>query len=204
MKDPAYFIMARIDLTGSSSSYHRPAVIRSAINHLDEWWFAGTDYTRHWMPYGVSWSEDHCDITNHYLGQGIKGGLLLMFLFIGVIWLGFRCVGNVLRRRAKTSNDEGFFVWAVGAALFAHAGTCIAVAYFDQSVLFMYLVLAICASLWATESVRSSYKTVYPIGEIAPQDLFLSPQTISIESNVNLVSPTPNLGSDGSPCAKVT
>ena len=35
------------------------ALIESALNHLKEWWLAGTDYTLHWMPTGVSWSAEH-------------------------------------------------------------------------------------------------------------------------------------------------
>lgn len=150
MKDPAYFILRRIDLTGSSSSYHRPAIIRAAIEHLDEWWFAGTDHTRHWMPYGVSWSEDHSDITNHYIAQGVRGGLLQMFLFIGVLWCGFRYVGIVLHRQPEESASSGFAVWSLGACLFAHAATCVSVAYFDQSVVFLYLPLAMVGSLQAS------------------------------------------------------
>ena len=73
MNAPAYFIIARIDLTGRSTSWHRAELIESAIGHLSEWWLAGTDYTRHWMPTGVPWSENHTDITNHYLNMGVVG-----------------------------------------------------------------------------------------------------------------------------------
>jgi hypothetical protein len=59
MKAPAYYIIARIDLTGSSTSWHRAVLIEVALAHLSEWWFAGTDYTRHWLPYGVPWSSNH-------------------------------------------------------------------------------------------------------------------------------------------------
>jgi hypothetical protein len=102
------------------------------------------------MAYGVGWSEDHADITNHYLGQGVKGGLPLMFLFIMLLWCGFLYVGQALRGRAEASTEEQFLIWATGAALFAHAATCTSVAYFDQSFLFLYLNLAIIVSLRST------------------------------------------------------
>jgi hypothetical protein len=57
MKAPAYYLIARIDLTGNSTGWHRARLIESSMEHLSEWWFAGTDRTRHWMPTGVSWSE---------------------------------------------------------------------------------------------------------------------------------------------------
>jgi hypothetical protein len=147
MKAPAYYLLARIDLAGGSTGSHRAMLIESSIKHLDEWWFAGTDYTRHWMPTGVSWSEEHTDITNYYLGLGVRGGLLLMFLFMGILWTGFRNVGHTLRWQAGAPMEDQFFVWSLGASLLAHAATAISVAYFDQSVVFIYLTLALTTSL---------------------------------------------------------
>jgi hypothetical protein len=155
MKAPAYYLIARIDLTGGSTGYHRAALIESSIEHLNEWWFAGTDYTRHWMPYGVGWSEDHADITNHYLAQGVRGGLPLMFLFMLFLWCGFRYVGQTLRLRATAPTEDQFLVWGMGAALFAHAATCTSVAYFDQSIVFLYLNLAMIASMRTTASAEA-------------------------------------------------
>lgn len=150
MKAPAYYLMARVDLAGGSTGWHRAALIQSSIEHLGEWWFAGTDYTRDWMPYGVSWSEDYCDITNYYLGLGVKGGLPLMLLFILIMWTGFHNVGHTLRWQAGCSTmEDQFFVWSLGACLLAHAATAVSVAYFDQSVVFIYLTLALTASLSA-------------------------------------------------------
>ncbi len=160
MKAPAYYLIARIDLTGSSASYHRAALIEAALNHINEWWFAGTDYTRHWLPYGVPWSEDHVDITNHYLGQGVKGGLPLMFLFISLIWCGFRYVGLVTASLRGQDSDREFFAWAVGAGLFAHAASCVSVAYFDQSIMFLYLTLAMTATLKVQRTMENNVVSV--------------------------------------------
>ena len=72
MKDPVYFLIARIDIAGGSTGWHRAQLIRSSIEHLDEWWLAGTDYTRHWMPTGIYANEMHTDITNHVLAMGVS------------------------------------------------------------------------------------------------------------------------------------
>ena len=146
MKDPAYYIIARIDLTGSSTGWHRARLIQSSIEHLSEWWLAGTDYTRHWMPTGVSWSPDHTDITNHYLEMGVIGGLPLMALFIAILVRGFSLVGQMLQQRADLTRESRFIVWALGGSLFAHAVTFISVSYFDQSFVFIYLTLAAISS----------------------------------------------------------
>jgi len=147
MKAPAYYLIARIDLAGGSTGWHRARLIESSIAHLHEWWWAGTDYTRHWMPTGVTWSPNHTDITNHYIKMGVLGGLPLMGLFIAILWVGFRYVGRTVRAIDPSDPQRGFFAWCIGAGLFAHAATCVAVSYFDQSVVFLYLTLAFANTL---------------------------------------------------------
>lgn len=148
MKAPAYFIMARIPLVPGSTGWHRAELIRSAIEHLNEWWLWGTDYTRHWMPTGVHWSKNHTDITNHYLQLGVIGGLPLMLLFIVIIVIAFSYVGKSIRNSPEDQDDERFMIWAIGSSLFANAATMISVSYFDQSFVFLYLTLAAIASIY--------------------------------------------------------
>jgi hypothetical protein len=158
MKAPAYYLLARIDLVGSSTGWHRAALIEAAIKHLNEWWFVGTDYTAHWLPTGVPWSDDHTDITNYYLGLGVKGGLPLMLMFMVVMWFGFRNIGTTLRAQAEAHSpvEDQFFVWSIGASLLAHASTAVSIAYFDQSVVFIYLTLALTNSLASVSRVAPS------------------------------------------------
>lgn len=147
MKAPAYYLIARVAPVGGSNSWHRAALIEASIKHFSDWWLAGTDYTRDWMPYGVSWSEDHADITNHYLGQGVRGGLPLMLLFMSLLWCGFRYVGQSLHAKAQAPFEDRFFIWCLGASLFAYAVVSISIAFFDQSIVFLYFTLAILCSL---------------------------------------------------------
>jgi hypothetical protein len=109
MKAPAYYVLAHIDLTGSSTGWHRARLIESTIEHFDEWWLGGTDYTRHWMPTGVSWSENHTDITNHYIQMGVIGGFPLMLLFIATLWKGFSFVGKATNNKSGLSTESKFF-----------------------------------------------------------------------------------------------
>jgi hypothetical protein len=147
MKAPPYYLLARIDLSGGSTGYHRARLIESSIHHLNEWWFAGTDVTRHWMATGVSWSPNHTDITNHYLVLGVQGGLPLTLLFVAVLWACFATVGRALRAVPDGYDRQAFLIWSLGASLFAHAATCISVSYFDQSFVFLYVLIAALATL---------------------------------------------------------
>jgi len=146
MNDPPYFLMARIDLTGSSTGWHRAEIIKSAFAHFSEWWMAGTDRTIHWMPYGIPWSPDHTDITNQYLNMGVLGGMPLMLLFIAVMVKAFSMVGNGLKDRTAPVEHQ-WIVWALGASLFSHAVTFFSISYYDQSMVFLYMNLAMAACL---------------------------------------------------------
>ena len=175
MHDPPYFLMARIDLTGSSTGWHRAELIRSSLAHLNEWWFAGTDYTRHWMAIGLTVDNPMCDITNHFLLQGVDGGLLLMAIFIGFFWTGFRYVGRSLQLRAEAPFAERFLIWSLGASLFASAVTCLSVAYFDQTIVILYLTLAVIGSLHgaalatARDGISSAAGAAARAGDAGPE-----------------------------------
>jgi len=147
MKVPVYYLISKIDLTGSSTGWHRSALIGAAIEHVDEWWLGGTDYTRHWMPTGVQWNQNHTDITNHYIKMGVLGGLPMMILFILVLASAFSTVGKALSLQKNEPVWRQFQIWTLGVILFAHVATFFSISYFDQSVVFLYLLLAAIACL---------------------------------------------------------
>jgi hypothetical protein len=146
MKDPAYFLVARIDLAGGSTSWYRARLIQSALEHLPEWWLYGTDRTRDWMWVVVSWSQNHTDITSHYIQMGVWGGVPLLALFVFVVWKGFACVGRVARSVDLPSRSI-FMLWTLGASLFALAITGLSVSYFDQSIVILYSTLGCIGSV---------------------------------------------------------
>jgi hypothetical protein len=147
MKDPPYFLLARIDITGGSTGYFRAQLIKSTIEHFNEWWLAGTDFTRHWMPSGIPANGEHTDMTNYYIQMGVWGGLLLMLLFISLLVAGFNRVGKALQANKNAPADRQFLIWTLGAILFGHVTTFVSISYFDQTVVFLYLALACIGSL---------------------------------------------------------
>lgn len=133
MQAPVWYLMARIDLAGGSTGWHRAELITTALNHISEWWLVGTDYTRHWIAYGVAWSTEHIDITNHYLYMGIVGGVPLMLLFIAILLKSFQLLGRAMRPMRLARNPNELILWTVGASIFAHCFTFLSVSYYDQS-----------------------------------------------------------------------
>lgn len=153
---PGYYLMKRIDLTGGSTGWHRARLIESAFEKIDEWWLFGTDVTRHWMPTGVSFSPYHTDITNYYLAFGVVAGLPAMLAVIAILAVCFRWIGIIIRLLKDADNQESFVVWCLGAGLFAHAATSISVSYFDQSLVFFWMNVAIISSMHAAVISRNT------------------------------------------------
>ncbi len=140
MSAPAYYALARIDLTGSSTGWHRAEVINSAVKHFGEWAAYGTGVTRHWMAYGIQSSETHIDITNHYVLMGVYGGVGLLLVFVMLIARSFS-----LWHLAVAAGDDdrcAWFAWCIGSSLFVHVVTLMTTSYFDQSIFFLYFAIA--------------------------------------------------------------
>ena len=146
MERPAYFLISKIDITGGSTGWHRSRLMEAFFDHFSEWAFAGTDFTRHWIPHGVPIGNgNHIDITNYYISFAVLGGLLSMLLVIAMLCIAFRWVGVIDRTETMPLNDR-FLIWCLGAGLFGHAATSISVAYFDQSMIFFWLTIAVISS----------------------------------------------------------
>jgi hypothetical protein len=148
MEKPAYYIIAKLSM-GGSTGWHRSRLIDAAVIHFDEWWLFGTDYTRKWMPTGLPGKVYHTDITNYFLGFGVKGGFLAIVLMLAAIWVAFKWVGDMLDARPEMDGRDRFMIWCMGASLFSHVATSISVAYYDQSLVFFWFSIASISSLAA-------------------------------------------------------
>jgi hypothetical protein len=137
MKAPVWALIARINLTGGSSGYHRYQLIDQAIRRFSEWWLFGTKYQS-------TWGWDMWDSINWYVNEGTTGGVLTMLLFIGVLVVAFRKIG-IARAAADEAGDYSgeLFIWALGATLFANAVSFIGISYFDQSFVMWCATLVI-------------------------------------------------------------
>lgn len=143
-----WYLMASIDLVGGSTGWHRAKLFDQGFTYLNEWWLYGTDYTRHWMASGVSWSTDHVDLTNYYLHLGVIGGLPLVGSLVWILVLCFKGLGRhmVAFRHAQDEESE-MVLWCAGAALAAHAISFVSISYFDQMYVLFYLLVGAVSSM---------------------------------------------------------
>lgn len=150
MKAPVWALIGKLSEIIGGTGWHRVMLIDAAISHFDEWWLFGTNHTRHWLPTGVTWSEEHTDITNHFIGVGIHGGLLSLILFVVIIVFCFKNIGMKLKELESGGFPIQFTLWCMGVALVGHLASFTSVRYFDQIIVFWYLLLAMITSISMT------------------------------------------------------
>jgi len=139
MNKPVWHLISRIDLVGGSTGYHRYFLIDSAVRNFFNWFIFGTRYTG-------KWGRGLDDVTNQYIQEGVRGGILPLILFIIIIIKCFQTVGSV-RLKLVDNIENQKYVWGLGVVLFAHVISFISVSYFGQIVFFYYLLIALISSL---------------------------------------------------------
>ena len=139
MNHGIWHLIARIDLVGGSTGYHRFHLIDKAIAHFHEWWMVGTISTRHW-----GWGLQ--DVTNQYILEGVRGGVWAMIALIVAIVLALRACGFWLRR-LPAGSPQHLAVYGIGASIFAQMAIFLAVSYFGQTIMIWYLTIAMGAFL---------------------------------------------------------
>jgi hypothetical protein len=176
MKSPVWYLLARVDVFGGSTGFHRAWLIDTAVKHFSEWWLLGIKDSGVWDPMLA-------DVTNQYLAEGFRGGLVTMLLFILIIVLCFRAVGTVVSRSAEIESfSTRFTIWTFGASLFGHVLGYLSISYFDQNAVMWFLLLAMISTatgltfskrqatpviepeVWAPSGIAESPDKVAPVG----------------------------------------
>jgi len=141
MKDPVWFIFAKLDFLSGSTGWHRANLIDRTIANFGDWWLFGAHDVSQW---GV-WAGD---TTNQFITEGVRGGLFTMLLFIWIVVVAFSLSGTILKWARKEPRRVQFFLWSLGAAVFAHVVSFMGVSYFDQNIVNWFLVLAMVAAAY--------------------------------------------------------
>ena len=135
MKAPVWALIGRVDLTGSSSSYHRYKLVDNFIRHFGDWWLLG------YKNYN-NWGWDMWDLSNQFVAYGLTGGLITFVLVIAVISRSFSGLGDA-RKLVEHKRNEAWYFWCLGAALFSNLVAFFGMSYFDQMQFAWYSLLAI-------------------------------------------------------------
>ncbi len=143
MKAPVWALIARVDLTGSSSSYQRYQLIDMTVRHFSTWWLIGTpDY--------INWGWDSWDLCNQFAAVALTGGLLTLIFYVGIFKGGFAAIGNS-RKRVEGDRRHEWRLWCFGSSLFANVVAHFGINYMAQLIMGFFPLVA-CISVLAYES----------------------------------------------------
>jgi hypothetical protein len=154
MKAPVWHLIARIDISGGSSSYHRFMVVDQCIQHLSDWWLVGVKSTSEW-----GW--EMWDTANQYVSVCDGSGLLAFILFLATIVYGFTYLGKA--RRDAGNRKQQIVLWALGAALFANVVAFMGISYVDQIQVVWYGLLAAISAAAVAGPKRESIQIPTPV-----------------------------------------
>jgi hypothetical protein len=137
MEAPIWYLPFKISELVGGGGYHRGLLMDRAWQDLGRWWLFGMDMkdTAPWFPY-VLQVVGGADITNEFVSFGLKGGLLVIVLFVAALVLAFKRVGMALRSlnpQVDQDRRDAFLIWALGVTLFCHIVSWLGVSYFDQT-----------------------------------------------------------------------
>lgn len=134
MKAPVWFLIARVDLTGASSGYHRAELVDQFVKHFSEWWLVGTSGNG-------AWGFDMWDLSNQFVAEGVSGGLVTFICFIAMIAICFSRLGNA-RKAVEGDRNQEWFYWFLGCALLSHMFAFFGISYFDHTQVAWFALLA--------------------------------------------------------------
>jgi hypothetical protein len=149
MKAPVWYLFTKLSDAAGGGGWHRSRLLEVAFGpNFHEWWLFGTKYTRHWMP-NVLRKYPMADITNQYLYEGVDGGIFTMAFFIFIIVCCFKAIGNSLHRNENAPLRHTIFLWGLGVTLFGHVVSFMSISYFDQSIIWYYLLIGMIGAVSA-------------------------------------------------------
>lgn len=133
MKAPVWHLVSRINLTGSSTGYHRFTLIDQTIKNFNEWALFGVKGVSHW---GV-WAGD---VTSMFVEQAVTGGFPTFFFFCWALFFAMKVAWKL-----SMYNKHQWLVWGFFCTLFSHSISFISVAYFGQALMLLILSFSITA-----------------------------------------------------------
>jgi hypothetical protein len=180
MKAPVWHLITRFDISGSS--YHRYALVDNCIRRFSEWWLIGVPSTAYW-----GWNMD--DVCNQYVSHAVTGGILALVLFILIIAYVFKYSGDA--RKAAADKNQALFFWALSAAMLANVLAFLGIAYFDQSVVGWYALLAMTGAAAVPQAMKARVSQI----ETAVPAIFSLPEPVNLRWRHNSPSSAqPTLG----------
>jgi hypothetical protein len=151
MKAPVWALIARIDLTGSSSGDHRFHLVDMTIRHFSDWWLLG-------FKHPGDWGWDAWDLTNQFVAVALTGGLLTLVLYIAIFKIAFSAIGTS-RSQVQGDRSQEWLLWCLGSVLSATIVAQFGINYMQQLLMGFFPLLA-CISVSTFGARRAEVQIV--------------------------------------------
>jgi len=129
MKKPVWHLMARVNIFGGSTGWHRYFLFDQFVKHTSEWFFWGTKSTSHW-------GRGLVDITNQYVLEATRGGILTLLIFIIMLYNAVKITGRY--SLALADQPEHWIAWGLCISILGHIITFWGVSYFGGQILMLF------------------------------------------------------------------
>jgi len=134
---PFYHVIASWANPLGGAGYHRAKLIDLAIEHFDEWWMVG--YGEKDPGWGPALGVARTDVTNEFILNGVKYGILGIIVLLLVLAAAFRGIISTYMKVPQPANKS--LCWAFGSMLFSVVVTWMSVSFFGQLSCLFYCVL---------------------------------------------------------------
>lgn len=140
MSGPPYSLIAKVDITGGSTGWHRFAIIDNAIKHFSEWALRGMGSVS-----TETWGWGLWDITNQFVLVGVQGGAISLFFYCLAVLEGFKNL-HLAIKKSENNTEAQKDIWTIWTNLFMHCIAMMVISYFGQLQLIFLFTLALCAA----------------------------------------------------------
>ena len=168
MKGPVWSLIARIDLTGSSSGYHRYYLVDNCIRHFSDWWLLG------YKDFG-NWGWDMWDLSDQYVAVCLTGGLITFVIFMALLTRSFGALGTIRKRFAAAGNRrQEWYCWCLGCTLFANLVGWFGCSYMAK----MEMTLCILLAMISVAIVEGRRPPATPVETLQDTNAVSIPETV--------------------------
>ena len=161
MKAPVWALIARVDLTGSSSGDHRYRLMDACIRHFSDWWLLGCTYYN-------AWGWDMWDLCNQFVAVALTGGLLTLVCYIMVFSRSFGILGDA-RKKVDGDRRREWLLWCLGSSLFAVTVAHFGINYMSQLMMSFFPLLC-CISVASFEASKATLSRAEPLAAVQIAD----------------------------------
>ena len=147
MQKPVWHLLARLDIIGGSSGWHRYILVDRAIKHFNEWAILGCRSTEHW-----GWGMQ--DITNQFVYEGVRGGIFALIFFLILLFVMLRTALRCSLR--ENAYQYRVLSWCFFVSVAGHCVSFLSVSYFGQIMMLWYMTLAVTAFLSGRTALLSA------------------------------------------------